>query len=108
MRLFGLEKDGPFAVARHAMNLALVARGDKEIALAVERHAPDIFLARIVEQPRLAVRRNFVNLSVGVGGGVNVIVRIHDDRVDLETFQFGKGTALARGIQYKELCRSAA
>ena len=69
-----LKNTEPAPAGRDAMNLALIAGGDEQVAFAIERHGPDVFLVRIVEQLRLAVGADFVNLAVGIGGGVDLVL----------------------------------
>ncbi len=107
MCLLGLEEYRAGASGRDAMNLALIAGGDKQIAFARERHGPDIFLVRIVEQLWLAVGRDLVNLAVGIGGGVERATRVEHQRVDLEAIQLGESAALAVAIDREDLGRSA-
>src|SRR5262249_1572958 len=108
VRFFSFEKYAPSAVGRHAIYFAVLAGGDKKIAFARKRHGPDIFLVRIEEDLRLAVRRNLVNLSVGIGSGVNLIFRMQYDGVDLEPLELSEGTALAARIDAEELGVAAA
>ena len=62
-----------FAVRRHAMDLALIPGRDEQIAGRVEGHGPDVFGFGIVEDFRLAVARDAVDLAIGRRGGVDAI-----------------------------------
>ncbi len=90
------------------MNLARVAGGNEQIALAGERHGPDVFLMRIVEQVRFAVGADFVNLAVGIGGGVERAVSVEDQGVDLEPVELGEGPAFTVAVDGEDFGRSAA
>src|SRR5271168_754391 len=89
------------------MDLALIAGRDKQVAFARERHGPDVFLVRIVEQLGFAVGADFVNLAVRIGGGENLIFRIEHDGVDFEPVQLSEGPALSGAVDYEDLGRSA-
>ena len=49
VRFLGAVEHGAGAVRGHAMDLALVAGGDEQIAIARKRQRPDVFRVRIVE-----------------------------------------------------------
>ncbi len=85
------------------MNFALIAGGDKQIAFARERHGPDVFLVRIVEQLGLAVGADLVNLAVWIGGGVQVLFAVEREGVDFQAIQFGEGAAFAAAINGENL-----
>ena len=69
--------------------------GHEQVALAREGHGPDVFLVRIEEDARFAVGRDFVNLPVRVGGGVDLIFGVQHDGVDFQALQLGESAALA-------------
>ena len=63
---------------------------------------------RIVEQLRLAVGADLINLAVGIGGGVDLVLESEHEGVDLQAIQFGEGAALSAAIDHEHLGRSAA
>src|SRR5580698_11001789 len=63
---------------------------------------------RIVEQFGLAVGADLVNLAVGIGGRVHLVLRVEHNRVDFETIQLRKGTALSSAVDDEDPGCSAA
>ena len=90
------------------MNLALIAGGDEQVAFAVEGHGPDVLWLGIVEDLRLAVAGDAVDLAVGRSGGIDPIFGIDRDGVDLQAVEFGQHFAFAVGRNAEELGAGAA
>src|SRR5579863_3479620 len=88
------------------MNLAFVAGSNEQIAIAGERHGPNVFLVWIVEQFRLAVGAYLINLAVGIGGGVDLVFAVEHNGVDLQAIQLGEGPAFSCAIDDEDLGRT--
>ena len=90
------------------MDLALVAGGYQQVALAVEGQRPDVLGLRIVKDFRLAGWRYFVYFAVGGRGDEYLILAIDGDGVDFERVEFGQGLLFAGGRNAVELGARAA
>ena len=108
VRLLGPVEHAAFTVRRDAVNLALVAGGDEEIALMVEHHGPDVFRLGLVEDGRLAIAVDAIDAPVGRSRGVYAVARIHGQRVNLQRVQVRYELAFAVGPDAVELRARAA
>jgi hypothetical protein len=75
------------------VNQSLVAGGQVEVALGVERHRPGVLGLGVVEELGLAVGGNAVDLGVGRSGGVEAVVAIEREGVDFQGVQFRQDAA---------------
>ena len=109
MGFFALEEHGPFAIRGYAVNFALVTRGDKEIAFAIEGQRPNVFCLRVVEDLGLAVRRDFVDFTIGGRAHKDTVFVIDRDGMNLDRLKFCECLLLPAGRNAKQLgARSAA
>jgi hypothetical protein len=103
VRFFGLEKNGPFTIRGHAVDFAVVARGHKEIAFAVERQRPNVFCFGVVEDLEFAVRRDFVDFAIGGRAHKDAVLVIDRDGMNLDRLEFREGLFLSAGRNAKQL-----
>ena len=71
--------------------------GQKEIAVGVEGHVPDVVCFGVEEDRGVAVSVDFEDFGFGGGGGVDVVVRSHGESVDFHGFGLEQGACLALG-----------
>ena len=64
MRLIALKEQLAATARLHAMDLPLVTRGQKQVTLPVESHAPHVSLFRVIKHHRLT-GRNLIYFAVG-------------------------------------------
>ena len=96
MRLLAFEEHRTFSIWRHAVNLALIARGDEKIASRIKGQCPNVFGFGIVIIFALAILRNSVDLAVWRGRDEHLIFFIDGNRVDLESLEFSERLFFAR------------
>ena len=82
------------------MDLALIAGGDKQIALAVERHRPDVFRLRDRRRLQYFPPRRHDRLCHRAQSRHRHDPPVNGDRLDLQPGQFRDSPCLARRVDY--------
>ncbi len=81
MTLVAFVEDLSLSVARDGEDFALIACGDEQSATRIHGQGPDVFRLGLEEYALLSGRSHFVDLSIGRGANVKIVLRVEEDRL---------------------------